>query len=126
PGALKLPDEARARGPAVGEISNCSARLPALLAALGVDDRVDFLLGSALEDLEKPDPVNFRRAPGRAGVAPPDAVHAGDDLEKDFLGARRAGLRAVLVDHADAHASLGHPRARDLAHLLELVRRLAS
>jgi len=126
PGALQLLDEARARGLAVGVISNWSARLPGLLAALGVAERVDFVLCSALEELEKPDPEIFRRALARAGVAPDEAMHAGDDLEKDYLGARRAGLRAVLVDHADAHTNLGHPRARDLAQLLELVRRLTS
>lgn len=126
PGALELLDAARASGLAVGVISNWSARLPGLLAALGVAQRVDFVLCSAIEELEKPDVELFRRAVSRAGVAPDEAVHAGDDLEKDYLGARRAGLRAVLVDHAEAHANLGHPRARDLAQLGDMVRRLAS
>ncbi len=126
PGALELLDAARARGLRVGVISNWSARLPGLLAGLGVAQRVDFVLCSAIEELEKPDAEMFRRALERAGVAPDQAVHAGDDLEKDFLGARRAGIRAVLVDHAGAHSNLGHPRARDLAQLLDVVVRLAA
>lgn len=126
PGAIELLDAARARGLKVGVISNWSARLPGLLASLGVAERVDFVLCSAIEELEKPDGELYARALERARVAAGDALHAGDDLEKDYLGARRAGMRAVLVDHADAHARLGHPRARDLAQLLEHVRRLAA
>ncbi|MCY2961753.1 MAG: HAD-IA family hydrolase [Planctomycetota bacterium] len=126
PGALELLEEARARGLVVGVISNWSARLPGLLASLGVAERVDFVLCSAIEELEKPDAEIFRRALARARVEPDEALHAGDDLEKDFLGARRAGIRPLLVDHADSHANLGHPRARDLAQLLDMVRRLAA
>lgn len=126
PGALELLDEARQRGLILGVISNWSARLPGLLTSLGVAERVDFVLCSAIEELEKPDIEIFQRALERAGVPADRALHAGDDLEKDYLGARRAGVRAVLVDHADVHANLGHPRARNLAQLLEHVRSLAA
>ncbi len=126
PGALELLDTARAHGLATGVISNWSARLPGLLAGLGVAQRVDFVLCSAIEEVEKPDAEIFGRALARAGVDPDQALHAGDDLEKDYFGARRAGIRAVLVDHAGTRADLGHPRARDLAQLREVVVRLAS
>lgn len=126
PGAIELLESARARGLAIGVISNWSARLPRLLEALDVARRVDFVLCSAIEELEKPDEEIFRRALERADVAPDSALHAGDDLEKDYLGARRLGIRALLVDHADVHARLGHPRARDLAQLREHVERLAA
>ncbi len=125
-GALELLDDARERGLVVGVISNWSARLPDLLAGLGVAERVDFVLCSAIEELEKPDIEIYRRALQHAGVPADAALHAGDDLEKDYLGARRAGIRAVLVDHDDVHATLGHPRARDLAQLLEHVRSFAA
>ena len=126
PGALELLDAARAQGLALGIISNWSARLPGLLERLGVAARVDFVLCSAIEELEKPDVEIYRRALARACVAPDEALHAGDDLEKDYLGARRAGVRAVLVDHADERARSGHPRARNLAELLEQVRSLTA
>lgn len=126
PGALELLDELRASGLTIGVISNWSPRLPGLLASLGLAQRVDFVLCSAIEEAEKPDPELFLRALARARVAPHEALHAGDDLEKDVLGARRVGARAVLVDHADRHAHLGVARARDLAGLLDLVRRLAA
>jgi putative hydrolase of the HAD superfamily len=126
PGAVELCDAARARGLAVGIVSNWSARLPRLLADLGLAQRVDFVLCSAIEELEKPDPALFARALERAGVAPHAALHAGDDLEKDVLGARRAGLRSVLVDHAGTRANVSHPRAADLHELLDQIARLAA
>lgn len=121
-GALELLDELRGRGLRVGIVSNWSTRLPRLLADLDVTRRVDFVLCSAVERLEKPDPEIFRRALERAGVRPDQAVHVGDDLEKDVLGARRMGLRTILVDHA-GRAERGHePRARDLHQVAETLR----
>lgn len=126
PGALEILESARARGLVVGIISNWSARLPGLLQALGVAERVDFVLCSAILELEKPDPEIFLRALQLAGVRPDEALHAGDDLEKDVLGAQRVGIRAVLVDHAGDRAHLSHPRAGSLAELMDQLERLAA
>jgi putative hydrolase of the HAD superfamily len=123
-GALELLEGLRAAGLRVGLISNWSARLPGLLAALGVAQRVDFTLCSAIERLEKPDPLFYELALKRAGVRADEAVHAGDDLEKDVLGARRSGLRAVLVDHARARRGLATPRVENLSDLLDLFARV--
>src|SRR5207247_11299986 len=79
---------------------------------LGLSRRVDFVLASAIERAEKPDREMFERALARAGARPEEALHAGDDLEKDVLGARRAGLSSVLVDHAGTHGP-GVDRAPD-------------
>jgi len=105
PGGLELLESLRRRGLAVGIVSNWSQRLPGILAGLGVSERVDFVLASAIERMEKPAPEIFARACARAGVEPSEAVHVGDDVEKDVRGARAAGLGAVRVDHA------GGPRA---------------
>lgn len=125
-GALEILDAARARGLTVGIISNWSARLPGLLHNLGVAERVDFVLCSAIEEMEKPDPEIFLRALELAGVRADEALHAGDDLEKDVLGARRVGIRAVLVDHAGDRAHLSYPRAGSLAELMDQLQRFAA
>lgn len=119
PGALELLSDLRLRKFRLGVISNWSARLPGLLDALGIGSAIDFVLCSAIERAEKPDPELFERALSRAGVAPEEALHAGDDLEKDLLGAQRAGLRSVLVDHAKLHADApaGVERVTDLYEL---------
>jgi HAD superfamily hydrolase (TIGR01509 family) len=125
PGAEELCEELRARGLVVGLVSNWSNRLPRLVADLGLSERTDFVLCSAIERLEKPDEELFRRALERAGVRADEALHAGDDLEKDFHGARRAGLRAVLVDHARLRGS-ETPRVHSLPELGQWVERLCA
>ena len=85
----------------------------------------DLVLCSALERVEKPDPAIFRAAVARAGVPAGAALHAGDQPEIDGLGARAAGLDAVLVDHDDrlaaAAAAGGFRRVRGLPELGELI-----
>lgn len=125
PEALELCEALRARGLVVGLVSNWSHRLPRLVADLGLSTRTDFVLCSAIERLEKPDEEIFRRALARAGVRPDEALHAGDDLEKDYHGARRAGLRAVLVDHARALGETA-PRVHSLPELRTWVERLCA
>jgi putative hydrolase of the HAD superfamily len=124
PGAIELLESLRRRGLALGIVSNWSPRLPRLLDELGVAARVDFVLCSALERAEKPAAELFERALARAGVGPGEALHAGDDVEKDLRGARAAGLAAVLVDRAGAHAG-EEPRVGDLFELEALVAELA-
>jgi putative hydrolase of the HAD superfamily len=125
PGALGLCQRLRARDLVVGLVSNWSHRLPRLVEDLGLAAHTDFVLCSALERAEKPDEEIFRRALERAGVRADEALHAGDDLEKDFHGARRAGLRAVLVDHART-CSDAAPRVHSLPELGEWVERLCA
>lgn len=114
-GARELLDELRGRGLRLGVVSNWSARLPRVLAVLGLAERLDFVLCSALEELEKPDPELFRRALARADVAADQALHVGDHPEKDVAGARAAGLLAVRIDHAvrARHDPPGRPSAEE-------------
>jgi REG-2-like HAD superfamily hydrolase len=120
-GGLQMLDEWRARGLKIGVVSNWSARLPRLLEAIGIAERVDFVLCSAIERVEKPDPRIFERARPKPGVRADEAVHAGDDYEKDMLGAQRMGMRAVLVDH-EKKADRGHaPRVQTLHELRDVV-----
>jgi putative hydrolase of the HAD superfamily len=100
-GALELLDGLRERGLTLGVVSNWSERLPEILAGLGVAERVDFVLVSAVERCEKPEPELFRRALAQAGVEPGCAAHAGNDLVLDVRGARDCGILPVLVDHGD-------------------------
>jgi len=99
-GARELMREARARGLRLGIVSNWSARLPRVLAGLGIDDAVDFVLCSALERIEKPEPAIFRAALEHAEVAPEEALHAGDHLRNDVQAAQELGIEGVLVDHS--------------------------
>jgi putative hydrolase of the HAD superfamily len=123
-GALELLADLRAHGLSIGIISNWSARLPRLLQDLQVANQVDFVLCSAVERLEKPDPLIFLKALHLAGVRPDEALHVGDDWEKDMLGPRRVGIRSILVDHAGEADPAHAPRVDNLNELREVVDRL--
>lgn len=88
----------RAKDLRVGVVSNWGPRLSSLLGGLGVE--VDIALTSALERLEKPDPALFQRALTGLGVTASEALHVGDRLDTDVLGARAAGIRPVLLDRS--------------------------
>ena len=62
---------------------------------LGLADYFRFALCAEELGVGKPDPLPFREALRRAGVAAHQAVHVGDHPRDDIRGAREAGLRAV-------------------------------
>ncbi len=102
-------------------VSNWDCALPEVLRALGVAERFELVAVSAVVGARKPDPAIFLHALGRMGVAPAAALHCGDLPEADCIGARRAGVRAVLVDRRGAHADGPCPRLSSLAELPPLI-----
>jgi putative hydrolase of the HAD superfamily len=88
----------RSRGLKIGIVSNWDTRLKSICDGLGLTPLVDFIVISAEVGVRKPDPGIFRMALDRAGVRADEAIHVGDLLEEDVEGARRAGVRAVLID----------------------------
>lgn len=90
--------ELRARGLRLGVVSNWDSRLRRISGGLGLDRLVDFLVISAEAGVRKPDPRIFHEALRRAGVRPAEALHVGDLPDEDVEGARRAGLRPVLIE----------------------------
>ncbi len=93
--ALRL---ARESGLRTGVISNSNGTIKRILTRLELLPLVDFALDSSEEGVEKPQPAIFERALARAGVIAAEAAYVGDLYSIDVLGARRAGLRAVLLD----------------------------
>ena len=120
PEALRL---LRAHGLKLGVVSNFDRRLPPVLASLGLRPLVDLVVHSTAAAAAKPDPAIFRGALSALGVAPPAALHAGDGLVTDVEGARRAGLRAVLVDRGGHRPRLPAdvPRIAALSELSALT-----
>lgn len=103
-------------------ISNWSPRLPRICAGLGVDRYMRFILASAIEELEKPDPEIFRRAMTMIGSRPEECAHFGDSLEKDVQGAAKAGILGGLIDRERRHsAPSGAPVFASLRDLVPFV-----
>jgi putative hydrolase of the HAD superfamily len=123
PDALPALDALRAAGYRLAVASNWDCSLPAELARLGVADRFEAVAASAIVGARKPSPALFHHALERLGVDREATVHCGDHPEYDCLGARQAGLRAVLVDRAGRNAEAACPR---IGALTELPAYLAS
>lgn len=86
-------------------ISNVSSErnLSAYLTQVGLRGYFSLLVASGSLGVEKPDPEIFLYA-SRASDTPSDMiVHIGDDYEADYLGAERAGLKAILIDRANRY-----------------------
>ena len=116
PDALECLRALEARGIPVGVVSNWDSRLRDVLEGLGLAGRFRFVLVSAEFGAEKPDPGIFLEAARRMGIEPRACVHVGDLYREDVLGARAAGLRAVLLDR-DGTAPFARYRIRSLAEL---------
>jgi putative hydrolase of the HAD superfamily len=90
-------DRLRAGGLRLGVVSNSDGRVEEALVAAGLRDCFDVVLDSALVGVEKPDPAIFRAALAALGVAPAEALYVGDLYDVDVVGARAAGMEAVLL-----------------------------
>lgn len=88
------------------------------LEFVGLTDLVDSLVASSTLPAGKPDPRAFAAALDRLDVPPEEALMVGDSLDKDVLGARAAGLGAVLLDREDRHTGAAVPRITSLDELL--------
>ena len=112
----------RARGLRLAVVSNWDTRLRGIAEGLGLAAQVDAVVISAEAGVRKPDPGIFRIALERAGVGADEALHVGDLAEEDVEGARRAGLRAVLIERTPGRgAPPGVPLIRGLAELEALL-----
>ncbi len=57
--------------------------------------------------IRKPDPRIFHYTLERLRVKPDEAVHVGDSIEQDIIGAKRAGLKAVWIKDEKEEETLG-------------------
>jgi putative hydrolase of the HAD superfamily len=107
--ALRL---ARARGLRTAVISNSNGTVADILEHLGLMRDLEFVIDSSKVGVEKPDPRIFKIALDRAGVAAAEAVYVGDLYSIDVVGARRAGMRAILMDPGACWGARDCPLAR--------------
>lgn len=98
-------------------VSNANGTLQQAFDRLGLAPLVDLILDSAVEGVEKPDPRLFRIALDRAGADAATTVHVGDLYHVDVVGARAAGIRAMLVDSAALYGDVDCQRYPSLAEI---------
>jgi putative hydrolase of the HAD superfamily len=111
----------RREGVGTGVISNSNGSVRGILEELGLARHLDVILDSAVVGVEKPDPRIFRLALEAARVPPHEAVYIGDLYSVDVIGARGAGLEAILLDPAGVWGERDCPLAKDLGEAVELA-----
>lgn len=89
--------ELRERGARLVVVSNWDWSLTDVLGGLGLLPLLDAVITSAEVGAAKPDPAIFEAALAAARCEPADAVHVGDSADNDVQGARRAGIRGLLL-----------------------------
>jgi HAD superfamily hydrolase (TIGR01549 family) len=111
----------RDAGRVAGVISNSNGTIRSILERLDLTRSLDFVLDSQEEGLEKPDPRFFQLALARAGVLPEAAAYIGDLYSVDVVGARRAGIRAVLMDPGGCWGARDCPAAPTVLDAVRLL-----
>jgi putative hydrolase of the HAD superfamily len=112
----------RALGLKLAVVSNTNGTLRTLLGRVGLAARIDLVVDSFEEGVEKPDPLLFRIALDKTGARAESTIHVGDLYHVDVVGARAAGLRAVLLDVDDLSPDCDCPRVRSLDELADRLR----
>jgi len=115
--AVPFLDEVQRRGLPLGLVSNCSSDVQDMIGGSALSGRFDVMALSAVVGWAKPDPRIFAHVTDGLGVPPEHCLYVGDGLDDELGGARRAGLRPVLVDRGGDVAWDG-PRVAALTDLL--------
>jgi HAD superfamily hydrolase (TIGR01549 family) len=117
-GSLRRLKDARLR---IVVVSNTNSTLRRAFSRLGIEPFVDLVIASDEEGVEKPDPRLFHIALERAGADPSTTIHCGDLYEIDIVGARAAGLPAVLLDSAGIYDGVDCARVASMTELADGV-----
>lgn len=107
---------ARAAGTRLVVVSNWDVSLHDVLAETGLAPLLDGVVTSAELGSAKPEPAIFARGLALAGVAAEQALHVGDSVEHDVVGARAAGIAVRLVVR-EGPPPPGVPAVRSLREL---------
>ena len=90
-------------GLVVGIISNMNISGLDLINKFHLSASVDFAVTSLEVGLEKPHKRIFEEALSRSEADSYEAVHVGDQIESDVIGAKNAGLQPILLDRDGNH-----------------------
>jgi putative hydrolase of the HAD superfamily len=102
-------------------ISNSNGTVASILEGLGLARHLEFVIDSSQVGVEKPDPRIFQIALERACLRPAEAAYIGDLYSVDIVGARAAGLRAVLMDPGACWGARDCPTARTVVDAVRLL-----
>jgi HAD superfamily hydrolase (TIGR01509 family) len=104
----------------LGVISNANGTVKHLFRRLGLADYFETIVDSGEAGVEKPDVRIFQLALRDLSVDPSSAAYVGDMFKIDVVGARAAGMRAILIDPDGSRRDHDCDRIRVLSELAPL------
>ena len=100
PETIEVLKAVREKVPCVGIVSNWDSRLYKLCDDFQITPHVDFILASAVFGAAKPSPLIFEEALRLSKIPAEQTIHIGDSLSDDIVGAKRLGIRNVLISRS--------------------------
>jgi len=131
PGAVVTLERLRADGWKLGLITVCTEDVELLWPESDFAGLFDAEVFSNSVGLSKPDPRIYLHCCDELGVEPGDAVFVGDGANDELEGARRVGMRAILIHHADRDPiwpearDFDGPRVTSIPQVLEVLEHLS-
>jgi putative hydrolase of the HAD superfamily len=107
----------------IGVISNADGKIDSVLGRCGIVDCFRSITDSGNFGREKPHPAIFEAALREMKAEAAESLYVGDVYSVDYVGARQAGMQAVLFDVAGAYREREFPRVDSLAGLEEWLKR---
>jgi len=114
--ARRFLEEKKKKGYDIVMVTNSTPDLKEIRESLNLDNYITGYVASYEVGVIKPHPRIFRVAVDRYGYP---EYHVGDIYEVDFIGAKRAGIRGIVLDRYSFYDDLkGVERVRSLLELL--------
>jgi putative hydrolase of the HAD superfamily len=107
---------------AIAVISNADGKIDAVLRRCGIADCFASITDSGIVGHEKPHPAIFAAALRAMKADPAESLYVGDVYSVDYVGARNAGMQAVLFDVSGAYRDKEFPRVESLSGLEDWLR----
>lgn len=114
PGVPQALERMQRQGLTLAVVSNSDGTCATSLEEAGLLQYLSFVIDSAEVGIEKPDPRIFEIALARCGANPRRTLYVGDLYHADVVGARAAGLHALLLDPHGDWPPMDCDRAPDL------------
>jgi len=101
----------------IAVISNSDGKIAEVLARCGIADCFETITDSGIVGCEKPHPAIFQAALTAMKAPAAESLYVGDIYSVDCVGARNAGMQAILFDVAGAYCDREAPRVDSLVGL---------
>jgi FMN phosphatase YigB (HAD superfamily) len=107
----------------IAVISNADGAIGRVLSRCGLADCFESVTDSGIVGVEKPHPKIFEAALEAMQARPDESLYVGDVYSVDYVGARNAGMQAVLFDVAGAYRDRKLPRVESMEQLETSLKR---